>query len=667
MANHENSLVAKFGHEKRWVNWKYEERDGKITKVPYAVNGKRASSVDSSTWSTYAEVSRISSNVGIIFTEDQRLLGIDIDHVVEDGVVSDDIQRFIDAAETYTEISPSGTGLHLFLAVTEPLSLTKHKKAPYELYTSKRFFTVTRNEFTDSPVRTVTPEEALRLLAIIGYPWNKDEPEAPAAVLGGGVRPPALPPMADEELLEKMFASKNGHTIRALYRGDISSYENDDSRADMALCAHLAYWTHNDGAQMERIWLASGLGQREKTQGRKDYRERTIAAAIEGNAQARSEKNVPQKSHGAQSVGAQAITIRMSDVQPKPIEWLWFGRIALGKLTIIAGDPGLGKSLTTIDMAARVSKGCAWPLEGSLAPLGNVVFLSAEDDPGDTIRPRLDAAGADCSRVHVIQAIRDANEEGRPMERMFSFRKDITVLEDLLRTLSDCRLLVIDPVSAYLDGTKSHENAEVRQVLAPLAKLAADFGVAVVVVQHLNKNSGDNAMYRSMGSIGFVAAARAAYIVTKDKDNQERRLVMPIKNNLAKDTLGLAYSVVEASNRAPMLVWESEAVTITADEALGRSDSDEEKTKIEWAIQVLEVVLADGPVAATEVNREARQAGISQSTLHRAKDKLGVKPKKASFKDGWVWSLPNREGVQISEDATPKEVGILGMDEHLGE
>ena len=241
-----------------------------------------------------------------------------------------------------------------------------------------------------------------------------------------------------------------------------------------------------------------------------------------------------------------------------------------------------------------------------------------------------------------------------------------TVLQLELSVAPVLEAISLDPVSAYLDGTKSHENAEVRGVLAPLAKLASDHGIAVVVIQHLNKNSGDNAMYRSMGSIGFVAAARAAYIVTKDKDNQDRRLVMPVKNNLAKDTTGLAYSVVESGNGAPMLVWEPDPVLITADEALGRSDSNEEKTKIEWAKQVLGVVLAKGPVSAAEINREAKQAGISMSTLNRAKDKLDIKPKKTDFKGGWVWSLPVCEDVQTGEDTVSEEVGILDGNEHLG-
>lgn len=363
---------------------------------------------------------------------------------------------------------------------------------------------------------------------------------------------------------------------------------------------------------------------------------------------------------------AQAITVCMADVQSEPISWLWPGRIALGKLTLIAGDPGLGKSLLTAFFAAVISKGYTWPLETCPAPIGSVVLLSAEDDPADTIRPRLDAAEADCGRIHVLQAIRDVDTKGNSTERMFSFKRDLVALEEQLFSLPDCKLLIIDPVSAYLDGTDSHNNTDVRGLLAPLAKLATDHKVAVVLVQHLNKSSGSSAMYRAMGSVAFIAAARAAYVVTKDQKNPERRLVMPVKNNLAKDSTGLAYSVITAENGAPVIVWELEPVTITADEALTPSESNEEKTGTDWAVEVLQIVLADGPVPAAVVHKEAKQANISPKALRRAQEKLGIKPKKLDFKSGWVWSLPQSEDAHESEDALSGNEDILGEEGHLG-
>lgn len=360
------------------------------------------------------------------------------------------------------------------------------------------------------------------------------------------------------------------------------------------------------------------------------------------------------------TVSSKAMTVRMSDVQPVPINWLWPGRIAMGKLTLIAGDPGLGKSLITSFFAAVVSKGYTWPLDGSLAPNGSVVLLSAEDDPGDTIRPRLDAAGADCERIHILKAVQDFDADGKPIQRMFSFKKDIAVLEDLLPTLPDCKLVIIDPISAYLDGTDSHNNTDVRGLLAPIAALASEHKVAVILIQHLNKgNGGGSAMYRSMGSIGFIAAARAAYLVTKDKDNAERRLVMPVKNNLARDTTGLAYSVMDSPNGAPLLVWESEPVLITADEALGRPDSEEQKTNTDWAVEIVEIILSKGPVPAVQVQKEARQAGVSPKMLRRAGEKLGVKPKKTGYSGGWVWSLPEHEDALKVEEAPSENEGAL--------
>lgn len=356
----------------------------------------------------------------------------------------------------------------------------------------------------------------------------------------------------------------------------------------------------------------------------------------------------------------------MADVQPEPISWLWPGRIALGKLTLIAGDPGLGKSLLTATMAATISKGYTWPLQESPAQIGSVVLLSAEDDPADTIRPRLDAAEADCKRIHILHAIRDADEEGNPIQRMFSFKRDLSVLEEFLPTLPDCRLLIIDPISAYLDGTDSHKNTDVRGLLAPLAELASRNKVAIVLVQHLNKSNGGSAMYRAIGSVAFVAAARAAYIVTKDQNNPERRLVMPIKNNLAQDITGLAYSVITAGNGAPVITWESEPVTITADEALASSNIDEEKSETDWAIDFLQDFLASEPKKVSEVSKEAKEAGIKEKPLRRAREKLGVITRKSTYLGGWVWELSKVEDAQSSEDALSKRVGILGIGGHLG-
>ena len=362
--------------------------------------------------------------------------------------------------------------------------------------------------------------------------------------------------------------------------------------------------------------------------------------------------------NGKPNKKSQAMIVCFANINPEPINWLWSDRIALGKITLIAGDPGLGKSLITSMLASAVSKGYSWPLIDSPSPIGDVILLSAEDDPADTIRPRLDAAGADCNHIHIIEAIQEIEDDGNTAQRMFSFKKDIVALNECLTLFPDCKLVVIDPVSAYLDGTDGNSNSDIRGLFGPLAQLARQYKVAIVLIQHLNKGSGTNALYRPMGSLAFIATARTAFIVAKDPDNPQRRLFMPAKNNLAKENSGLAYSIIEAENGAPVIAWESEPVTITTDEALLPSQPDIERTVTDFAVDFLKELLSKGPVSALEVRKQANQLGITDKPLRTAGGKLGIKPKKADFDKGWVWSLP--EDALKAQDALPQTEGTFG-------
>lgn len=277
-------LITKYGSQARWVNYRIETRKGKKTKVPYdPKTGKMASSTDDSTWVTYDRAyTADDERVGIVFTPDALLLGIDIDHCIQGDKIThkqkQEIQALLAEADTYTELSPSQEGLHLYLALTAPLTLTSNKRAPYEAYTSGRYFTSTGIPFGIlRDIRTVTPQEALELLAIIGYPWKKE-----IIVIDevGDMSEKQWNALQTADVLKKMFASKNGDEIKALYNGDISQYNNDHSNADMALLSHLAFWTGRNHPQMEALWLASPLAKRDKTQKRADYRTRSIDNAI---------------------------------------------------------------------------------------------------------------------------------------------------------------------------------------------------------------------------------------------------------------------------------------------------------------------------------------------------------------------------------------------------
>lgn len=354
--------------------------------------------------------------------------------------------------------------------------------------------------------------------------------------------------------------------------------------------------------------------------------------------------------------GLRPVVVLLSDVQPEPLRWLWPGRIALGKVTMIAGDPGLGKSFITLDMAARVSKGTSWPdAVGEPNPAGGVVLLSAEDDIADTIRPRLDAAGADVTRVVALRAV----QQGEGHARTFNLATDLEALESAILGCAGCRLVVVDPITAYLGKIDSHKNAEVRGVLAPLAELAARHGVAIVCVTHLNKSCGGPAIYRTMGSLGFTAASRATWAVTRDKLDPARRLVLPVKNNLAPDKGGLAYTLrADGKDVPPHVEWEAAPVMMSADDALGDGGDDDVPSERAAAADWLREALSAGPMAAKDLKREARQNSISERTLKRAKREAGVEAHRSGFGRGaaWYWALPGTweaEGLPRSGPGGP--------------
>ncbi len=214
--------------------------------------------------------------------------------------------------------------------------------------------------------------------------------------------------------------------------------------------------------------------------------------------------------------------------------------------------------MVTLDIASRVSRGAPWP-DNSLVKQtpGDVILLNAEDDLADTIAPRLDRAGADDSRIIAIEGVADP-ERTRP----FCLETDLANLNGVLWQHPEARLVIVDPIAAYLGGVDSHKNSDVRGLLAPLAELASRKRVAVLSVTHLAKSGGPKAVYRAMGSLAFAAAARAVWCVVKDQHDPQRRLFLPGKLNLAQDPDGLAYRI-----RDGCVAWEADPVRLHADDA----------------------------------------------------------------------------------------------------
>jgi hypothetical protein len=392
--------------------------------------------------------------------------------------------------------------------------------------------------------------------------------------------------------------------------------------------------------------------------------------------------DLPLEQHDHVGSGPELIARCAADVKPEPVEWLWPGRIALGKLTLIAGEAGLGKSQVSIAMAAAVTTGGEWPCGEGRAPQGHVVILSAEDGAADTVVPRLMAAGADRHRVHLVSAVRDDDGKSR---RVFDLSADLMLLEQKISEIDNVRLIVIDPISSYL-GRKvdSHVNAAVRAVLEPVSEMAARLRVAIVAITHPPKGT-TTAINRFIGSIAFVAAARAAFMLTRDPEDDTRRLLLGVKNNLAPLGDGVAFRLEQRIIGDPAegivassILWDDEPVNVTADQALQAADAQggADRSEAAAAEEFLRDLLAGGPVAAVEVKREANAAGFSWATVRRARVKLGVQSiRVAESGDGlggrghWVWSLPaGPVALRCSGDpydAHALEMSALGKNEHL--
>jgi putative DNA primase/helicase len=346
------------------------------------------------------------------------------------------------------------------------------------------------------------------------------------------------------------------------------------------------------------------------------------------------------------ATGPRLISRRAADIVPKRIDFLWPGRIARGKHTAIAGEPGDGKSQLTIYVAARVSRGEEWPCGEGRAPIGNVIIFNAEDGADDTLVPRLKAAGANMARVHIVSAV----QEGRG-RRTFNLQADIALLERKIAEIENVVLVIIDPISSYMGKTDSHKNAEVRGALEPVSEMAERLQVAVLSVTHFSKfGAGTNtkALHRFIGSIAFVGAPRAAFAVIEDADNEGRMLFLHAKNNMAPKPQGLAYRLVQTlvdgaggqAIVASYVVWDSEPVSVSADDALRATDSGVDRSAATEAEEFLRDKLSAEPVSAKEGEEHARALGIAPRTLARARKKLGVVAEKGGLKEGWTWRLP---------------------------
>jgi putative DNA primase/helicase len=382
----------------------------------------------------------------------------------------------------------------------------------------------------------------------------------------------------------------------------------------------------------------------EPPDGAKDARAAVIAGAdrddflVLANAAARWQPtHAPGSTTPTNTGGNVPIILCMADVKAVPVSWLWPGRIARGRITVLCGRPGEGKSFATMDWAARVTTGRAWP-DGAACDAGSVLLVAGEDDPADTIRPRLDVHGADASRVRMLRGVSRAGKGGQRIEAAFTLA-DMSALEATLATMPDCTLLIVDPIGSFIGGKPdAHRDNEVRAVLAPLAALAQRTGVAVVLVAHQRKGTATHADDLVMGSRAFTGIARSVWHLLVDPEDDKRRLLLTGKNNLAEPAPGLAFTFTGTPAR---IEWEPDPVNTTAADVLAaQATSGERRSKLREAVEWLTEYLASGPRSAPDIERDALACGIAEKTLGRAKKKAELEKIKAGFGGGWVWQLP---------------------------
>ena len=386
---------------------------------------------------------------------------------------------------------------------------------------------------------------------------------------------------------------------------------------------------------------------------------RLDASAARVNATIEKRQSTPVPADGV-------ILLQASTLKPEPVSWLWFQWLALGKFHVLAGPPGQGKTTIALACMATVSAGGRWP-DGTPCAAGNVLIWSGEDDPKDTLLPRLMAMGADVSRVYFIEGTRiDGKTEP------FDPARDMGQLLSKAEEVGNVKLLIVDPVVSAVAGD-SHKNGETRRALQPLVDLASTLQAAVLGISHFSKGTaGRDPVERVTGSLAFGALARVVLCAVKVKGNEgdeSKRVLARAKSNIGPDDGGFEYGIEQIELQgypginASVIAW-GKALTGTARELLADAEAetpeDDEASALDDACEFLESELQFGARPAKTLLLDGRHAGHSERTLKRAKSRLGIESCKAGTGWEWVKGVKDAKGANDSTSENLGTVGTLG-------
>ena len=321
--------------------------------------------------------------------------------------------------------------------------------------------------------------------------------------------------------------------------------------------------------------------------------------------------------------------IHMEDVISKEVRWLWYPYIPFGKITVIEGDPGEGKTTLILKIAALLSKGLPLPCTDDIPyePMA-VIYQTAEDGLEDTIKPRLEQAGADCSKIRVI-------DESEKELTMSDERLEQAIIE------TKAKLIILDPIQAYIGATVDmHRANEIRPVLKRLGVIADKYKCAIILIGHMNKASGTKSTYRGLGSIDIQATARSVLLVARLKDKPNIRIMAQDKSSLAPAGDSIGFELTEENGFECIGAYD-----ITVDELLSGQEG-RGKKKFDIAISfITEYFKTVSEVSSNQIEEDASSQGIKRNTLLAAKKKLGIisdKRKQSDGKQYWIWSMPEK-------------------------
>jgi hypothetical protein len=676
--------LAHLRAEKVWLCWCwFLNGNWKWTKPPRRVDdpSRNASTSDPTTWGTYEQaVAQVRDGRadGIGFALKDRNIGaVDLDHCRDPvtGQIAawadDYVRRFPGA---YVEATVSGKGLRILgtsalESFAPKFKLNSGNGAAVELFSnSHHYLTLSCNEIGGCTELLPIGDTMTALAAELGAPPKQNGLDFDAAPRIDDA--PRIAPDDGAEEPEPESATPWSFAEETRLRSALATIPTDEK-----VLAEKFGHSHDTWVKIGRAIERLGWGERGyavwrdwSAQNVKEFDEkglRTQWASFNRNRNARENpvtiatvylyaikcgwrSDLPEVDEQS-SPDDDLVTTMVADLEMCGLDWLWPGRFARGKFGLIAGLPDMGKGQIAAFIVAAITNAVALPCDEGSAPQGNVIWFNAEDGASDTLKPRLIAAGADVTRVHVVNGARVGGKD-----KTFNLVTDLQLLRKAIERIGNVVAIIIDPVSAYIGVGKvdGRSAADVRGILTPLKDMAEELHVAVIGIAHFNKKDDvKSALLRVSDSIAWVAAARHVYAVVDDPEDKNSKLFLKAKNNLAPDKKALRYGMgvkkvghdakLDVDIDAPFIVWHPQHVEITANEAMQAAGGHTAKREAkEFLLERLEA----GPAKRDVVVEEAKEEGIAFATLKRAKKDLGVKSSKERGKiDGeWLWELPKK-------------------------